>query len=110
MRIRKLRLHWSLAIVLAIPAVGLAVQDCEISGQHVNPANGATTEGKTGIMKCRDRDTGKLVREEEDRNGRSVGYRKFIEFSGDTISANYNERGNRDGESKRFDPSGTLLA
>lgn len=96
--------------VLALPATALAVQDCEINGQHVNPANGGTTEGKTGIMKCRDRDSGKLVREEEYRNGRSVGYRKFIEFSGDTIVANYNERGNRDGESKRFDASGTLLA
>lgn len=94
----------------ALPAGALAVQDCELNGQHVNPANGGTTEGKTGIMKCRDRDSGKLVREEEYRNGRSIGYRKFIEFSGDTIVSHYNERGNRDGESKRFDASGTLLA
>ena len=110
MRIGQLSVHWSIAIVVSLPAAALAVQDCEINGQHVNPANGGTTEGKTGIMKCRDRDTGKLVREEEYRNGRSIGYRKFIEFSGDTIIANYNEKGNRDGESKRFDPSGTLLA
>lgn len=90
-----------LASALALPAAALAVQDCEINGQHVNPANGGTTEGKTGIMKCRDRDSGKLVREEEYRNGRSVGYRKFIELTRDTIIANYNERGNRAGESSK---------
>ncbi|HKO67861.1 MAG TPA: hypothetical protein VJU53_08660 [Burkholderiaceae bacterium] len=37
----------------------------------MNPANGSTTEGKTGVMKCRDRDTGELVCEEEYRNGRA---------------------------------------
>lgn len=95
---------------LILPAPVVAVQDCEINGQHVNPANGNTTQGKTGIMKCRDRDSGKLVREEEYKNGRSVSYRKFIDFSGETIVANYNERGNRDGESKRYDEAGTLLA
>ncbi len=105
-----LSVKWAFAAVLAVPATAFAVQDCEINGQHVNPANGATTEGKTGIMKCRDRDSGKLVSEEEYRNGRPVGYRKFVDFSGDTIVANYNERGNRDGESKRYDTSGTLLA
>jgi antitoxin component YwqK of YwqJK toxin-antitoxin module len=98
----------ALLALFAVPA--LAVQDCEINGAHVNPANGNTTAGKSGIMKCRDRDTGKLVREEEYRNGRPVGYRKFIDFQGQTIVANYNENGNRDGESKTFDADGTLLA
>lgn len=110
MRIGRLSIHWHIAVFCAFPVAAFAVQDCEINGQHVNPANGSTTEGKTGIMKCRHRDSGKLVREEEYRNGRPVGYRKFIEFSGDTIVANYNERGNRDGESKRSDATGTLLA
>lgn len=50
------------------------------------------------------------MREEEYKNGRSVGYRKFIDFSGETIVANYNERGNRDGESKRYNEAGILLA
>ena len=84
MRIGRLGIHWHIAVFCAFPVAAFAVQDCEINGQHVNPANGSTTEGKTGIMKCRDRDSGKLVREEEYRNGRPVGYRKFIEFSGDT--------------------------
>jgi hypothetical protein len=29
-----------------------AVYDCEMNGEHVNPANGSTYAGKTGIMKC----------------------------------------------------------
>ena len=35
-----------------------AVQDCELNGQSVNPANGHTTAGKTGLMRCQDADTG----------------------------------------------------
>lgn len=110
MRMPTLAGRCALAASLALPTAAFAVQDCEINGQHVNPANGGTTEGKTGIMKCLDRDTGKLVREEEYRNGRSIGYRKFIDTSGDTIVSHYNERGNRDGELKRYDAAGTLLA
>lgn len=41
------------------------MQDCELNGEHVNPANGYTTEGKTDMMKCKERDTGKRVREQE---------------------------------------------
>ena len=91
MRPGRLIIYPNIALALAFPAAALAVQDCEINGQNVNPANGGTTEGKTGIMKCRDRDTGKVFREEEYRNGRPIGYRKFIEFSGDSIVASYNE-------------------
>ena len=27
-----------------------AIQDCELNGEFVNPANGNTTAGKTGLM------------------------------------------------------------
>ena len=95
-------------LLLAAPAH--AVQDCEMNGQHVNPANGSTYAGKSGIMKCRDRDSGKLVREEEYRNGRAIGYRKFIDFSGKTSVGSYNENGNRHGDFKELDPNGVLLS
>ena len=61
------------ACFAAMPA-SAAVYDCDIDGEHVNPANGSTTAGKTGIMKCVDRDTRKLVREQEYRDGRAVGF------------------------------------
>src|SRR5688572_13268264 len=91
-------------------SIAYAVQDCEMNGQHVNPANGSTYAGKTGIMKCVDRDTKKLVREEEYRNGRAIGYRKFVDHYGKTGVGNYNEQGNRDGEYKEYDPNGNLIA
>ena len=91
-------------------ATAHAAQDCELNGQHVNPDNGATYAGKTGIMKCVDRETRKFLREEEYRNGRAIGYRKSVDFSGNTSVGNYNEQGNRDGEFKQFDADGTLIA
>ncbi|HEX2827537.1 MAG TPA: hypothetical protein VHP37_14395 [Burkholderiales bacterium] len=100
-----------LALLLALLAPSAhAVQDCEMNGEHVNPANGSTYAGKTGVMKCRDRDSGKLVLEEEYRNGRAIGYRKQVDFSGNTTVGNYNENRNRDGEFKQFDPNGVLLS
>ena len=50
----------ALLSALMFVAAGLAhaVQDCEVGGQNVNPANGSTTAGKTGLMRCKDRDSG----------------------------------------------------
>ena len=53
------------ATLLLASAAAHAVEDCEMNGQHVNPANGSTYAGKSGIMKCRDRDSGKLATDEE---------------------------------------------
>ena len=100
-----------IAVVLALLAAPAhAVRDCEMNGEHVNPANGSTYAGKTGIMKCRERDTGKLVSEEEYRNGRAIGYRKQVDLYGNTTVGTYNEQRNRDGEFKQFDPNGVLLS
>jgi antitoxin component YwqK of YwqJK toxin-antitoxin module len=102
------------ALLLALPTLAHAVQVCELDGQHVNPANGNTTAGKTGLMRCRDADDGRLLREQELRNGVFMGlvrqYRNGIlqrEFQ-------VNERGNRDGVAREFaataaDPNPLLL-
>ena len=68
-----LRLMASTLLLSVSQLVGIAVQDCELNGTSVNPANGSTTEGKTGIMRCKDRDSGLLVREQELRVGAFVG-------------------------------------
>lgn len=44
---KKLICRCAVSAALILPAPVLAVQDCEINGQHVNPANGNTTQGKT---------------------------------------------------------------
>jgi len=91
-------------------SAALAVQDCELNGEHVNPANGYTTEGKTGIMKCRERDTGKLVREQELRAGKFVGLVRYYNRDG-KVEREYsvNEKGNRDGISREYFPDGRVM-
>ena len=49
--------RFALLLLFCVPAA-FAVQDCELNGEHVNPANGYTTEGKTGMMKLPERDSG----------------------------------------------------
>ncbi len=99
-----------IALCMLPYGVTRAAQDCELNGERVNPDNGSTYAGKTGVMKCVDRETRKFLREEEYRNGRAIGYRKSVDFSGNVSVGTYNEQGNRDGEFKQFDPEGTLIA
>jgi antitoxin component YwqK of YwqJK toxin-antitoxin module len=80
---------------------------CEIGGQAVNPANGNTTAGKTGLMRCRDSE-GRMQREEELRDGSFVGVRTFHDRDGGKRTGNVNERGNRDGPQREYWPDGTL--
>ena len=51
----------------------LAVESCELNGEHVNPNNGNTTAGKTGLMRCRDGEGGAVLREQELKGGVFMG-------------------------------------
>ena len=99
------------ALLASFASPALAVQDCEMNGEHVNPTNGNTTAGKSGIMKCRDRDTrqARCAKRNTATAARWAIASSSI-FRARRSSANYNEMGNRDGESKKFDADGTLLA
>ncbi|MCE9660708.1 MAG: hypothetical protein K8R60_19435 [Burkholderiales bacterium] len=99
--------RFSVPVVLALAALGhvppaLAVQVCELNGQHVNPNNGATTEGKTGLMRCREGEGGPVVREQELQQGRFMGVVRY--FKDGVLEREYrvNERGNRDGVSREW--------
>lgn len=98
------------ACFVSMSSANAAVYDCDMNGEHVNPANGSTTAGKSGIMKCVDRDTRKLVREAEYRNGRAIGHRKFVDYQGNVTVWSVNEQGNREGEARKYDAEGHLLA
>jgi antitoxin component YwqK of YwqJK toxin-antitoxin module len=100
----------SLLALLLIAGAAQGAQDCELNGASVNPDNGSTYAGKTGIMKCVDRETRKFLREEEYRNGRAIGYRKNVDMFGKTVIGHYNEQGNRDGEFKELDAEGNLVS
>ena len=97
-------------LLLLCCSTTFAVQDCELNGEHVNPANGYTTEGKTGMMKCRERDSGVLVREQELRAGKFVGLVRYYNREG-KLEREYsvNEKGNRDGLAREFFPDGRVM-
>jgi antitoxin component YwqK of YwqJK toxin-antitoxin module len=102
------RLSASIA-ALVFASCAHAVQDCEVDGQHVNPASGNTTRDKTGIMRCKDRDSGQLVREQELRAGKFVGIVRYFKDGRLEREHSVNERGNRDGRAREFGPSGHVL-
>lgn len=104
-----------LAAVVALLAIGLfpltahAVQDCSINGVPVNPNDGNTTAGKSGIMRCVERDTGQLVREQELRQGTFMGLERFYRSGRLEREFTVNERGNKDGRSRELGPEGQVL-
>lgn len=86
-----------------------AVQDCDIAGVSVNPANGATTAGKTGLMRCVERDTGQVQREQELRDGRYVGLVRFYERGKLLKEHSVNDQGNLQGVGREFGPQGQVV-
>ncbi|MEP7301977.1 MAG: hypothetical protein ABI699_10650 [Caldimonas sp.] len=85
---------------LALPAP--AVQVCELNGQHVNPSNGSTTEGKTGLMRCREGEGGPVAREQELQQGRFMGVVRYFKDGAIEREYSVNERGNRDGLAREW--------
>ncbi len=94
--------------VLLFAQSALAVQDCDLNGESVNPANGHTTQGKTGLMRCRDRDSGQVVREEELRAGQFVGLVRYYKDGWLEKEYSVNEKHNRDGRAREFYPDGRV--
>jgi antitoxin component YwqK of YwqJK toxin-antitoxin module len=86
-----------------------AVQDCELNGERVNPANGNTTQGKTGVMRCKDRDSGELQREQELRNGVFMGAVRYYDRGKLAKEHGVNAKGNLQGRSREFYPDGQVL-
>lgn len=91
-----------LLFVLAVAGPAQAIQTCELAGEHVNPANGHTTAGKTGLMRCKDADTGVLQREQELRDGKFLGAVRFYRNGVLEREHRVNERGNRDGLAREY--------
>ena len=95
--------------VLAVALVGFAastsaraVESCELNGQHVNPSNGNTTAGKTGLMRCRDGEGGPVIREQELQGGVFMGAVRYFRDGQLEKEHRVNERGNRDGVAREY--------
>jgi antitoxin component YwqK of YwqJK toxin-antitoxin module len=85
-----------------------AVQSCELNGESVSRANGHTTAGKSGVMRCTD-ESGQVRRLDQTlRDGKYVGPVLMVLADGERREYSLNERGNRDGVARTFDGKGTL--
>ncbi|VTU16624.1 MORN repeat variant [Variovorax sp. PBL-H6] len=92
-------------LIALLPLAAQAVQDCELNGQDVNPANGHTTAGKTGLMRCKDRDSGALMREQQLQNGVFMGLLRYYERGKLVKEHSVNARGNMEGGAREFSPA-----
>jgi hypothetical protein len=99
---RKQRFVVLLAGSLALATSAHAIQVCELNGQHVNPANGSTTAGKTGLMRCREDDGGPVVREQELKNGVFMGVVRYYKAGVLEREYSVNDKGNREGLAREY--------
>ena len=98
-----MRLAVLVCIALAgTPERAAAVESCELNGQHVNPSNGNTTTGKTGLMRCRGGEGGPVVREQELQRGVFMGVVRYFRDGQLEKAYRVNERGNRDGVAREY--------
>jgi antitoxin component YwqK of YwqJK toxin-antitoxin module len=100
-----------LLALCALPALAHAkLEACDIAGESVSPNNGSTTAGKTGLMRCRDRESGVVVREREIKNGVFMGAVRYYTDKGELQREHsVNERGNRDGVAREFNGKQLML-
>ncbi len=81
--------------------------NCEVNGKSVNPSNGYTTQGLSGMMVCRHED-GRIQREQELRDGKFIGLDRIVGFDGMVRERQVNDRGNTDGRMTERDAQGRL--
>ena len=93
-------------LLLLLPLCAQAHR-CVINGEEVNPDNGSTTAGKTGILTCW-HDDGKKMYEQELRNGEHLGLDRTYGFDGSMSERQVNANGNSEGPAKEFYPDGQL--
>ncbi len=108
-RPRPAALHIAATLLLAVAASGEAWANvrCQVDGRDVNPANGNTTAGLTGLMVCREAD-GRVVRERELKDGVFMGLERIQLPGGGVRERQVNARGNSDGPYSERDAKGTL--
>ena len=86
-----------------------AVLDCEFNGRKVDPSDGSSTAGKTGLMRCKDRETGELQREQQIQNGVLMGLARFYEKGKLAREHTLNAKGHIHGLAREFAANGQVL-
>lgn len=69
-----------------------------MNGKAINISNGAETAGQSGLVRCREEDTGHVQREQELRDGRYIGQERMFDREGRLQrERTVNERGSSHG-------------
>lgn len=104
--------HTNTIIFIALSALWTsagAVIRCELEGKPINVSNGAELAGKSGLVRCREEDTGHLQREQELQGGKFIGQERMFDREGRLLrERTVNERGNSHGRVAEFWPNGQL--
>ena len=96
-----------LLLIISMASLHAQPLRCEVNGKSVNPANGNTTQGVTGIMVCRHED-GRIQREQELRDGKFIGLERMVGFDGMVRERQVNANGNSEGRVTERDAKGVL--
>ncbi|WP_242421881.1 hypothetical protein [Acidovorax sp. GW101-3H11] len=98
--------------LIAISAYGTraeAIIRCELNGKAINISNGGETAGQSGLVRCRDENTGHVQREQQLQNGKFMGLERMFDREGRLQrERSVNERGNSHGRVAEFWPNGQL--
>ncbi len=86
-----------------------AALDCELNGRTINPSDSSSIAGKTGLVRCKDRSTGELQREQQLQNGVVMGLARFYEKGKLAKEHTLNAKGNIHGVAREFAPNGQVL-
>ncbi len=104
--------HSITLLLIAASAYGTsagAIIRCELNGQPINISNGNELAGQSGLVRCREEDTGHLQREQTLQNGKFIGLERMFDREGRLQrERTVNERGNSQGRVAEFWPSGQL--
>ncbi|WP_019657509.1 toxin-antitoxin system YwqK family antitoxin [Variovorax atrisoli] len=96
-------------LALLCATLAHAQLDCELNGHGVNPDNGSSIAGKTGLLRCKDRTSGELQRESQIQNGVAMGLVRIYEKGRLAKEQSVNAKGNLQGRAREFSPTGRVL-
>lgn len=97
----------ALILVLCLAATTADARRCVLNGLEVNPDNGSTTAGQTGVLTCH-RDDGSLWYEKALVNGEHLGLDRYHDEDGGVRERQVNAQGNSEGIAREWYPGGQL--
>lgn len=98
----------SILLLAACLLSGVAdARRCTLNGEEVNPDNGSTTAGKSGVLTCH-RDDGSLWYEQMLQDGEHLGLDRFHDEDGTVREREVNAQGNTEGLAREWYPGGQL--